>query len=110
MKIDTQRILTRFPESVSNIINNLKSIKSIHRLILFGSRVHDDSEEKSDFDIAVDLGIQSHLEFLKIKDRIENENNSLYFISLVDYNSSPKNLKDIINKSGVLIYESKKDT
>ena len=110
MKIDTTKILTAFPESVSNIINNMKSIKNIHRLIIYGSRVHDDFKDKSDFDIAVDFWSQSHFEFLKLKDRVENEYKSLYFISLVDYNNSPKKLKEIINKRGIIIYESKKNT
>jgi len=110
MKIDKQKIIANFPLTVSNIIEKIESRESIYRIIIYGSRVHNDFKAKSDFDIAVDFWEPSHFEFLRLKDEVENDYKSLYFISIVDYNSSPNKLKDIINKKGIIIYESKKNT
>lgn len=94
-----------FPNSVSNFIEYLKSNNSILRIILFGSRVHADFNEKSDFDIAIEFKLPNYTEFIRIKDFADNRLNSLYYISLVDYNNSPKKLKQIIKDTGVTIYE-----
>ena len=94
-----------FPNSVIKFIEYLKSNRNILRVILFGSRVHADFNEKSDFDIAIEFKFPNSTEFLKIKDFVHYQFNSLYYISLVDYNNSPEKLKQIIKDTGVTIYE-----
>jgi len=93
-----------FPITVINTLHDIILNFGIERMILFGSRAQGDNRNKSDFDIAIEFQNNKNYKFFKVKDYVDN-NNTLYYISLVDLNNCPIKLEYIIKKTGIIIYE-----
>jgi predicted nucleotidyltransferase len=89
---------------LNNIIKILVDEMNPERLILFGSRGKGISFPNSDYDIAVDT---QRIEFRKkriLKDKIEDIL-GLHKLDLVFLNEVEKKFKEIILKTGKVIYE-----
>ncbi len=92
------------PQSVQLILDTLVITHPIDELILFGSRAVGDYEPRSDFDIAVRAPSIDRYQFSKI--RVETaEARTLYWISLVHFDTTPTRFQSRIREQGVTIYE-----
>jgi predicted nucleotidyltransferase len=92
------------PISVQRVIEDLVLFYPIDRLVLFGSRAVGDFEERSDFDIAVFSQSLCKGQFSKLKlDAAESR--TLYWVSLVHFESNPPALQRRILEQGITIYE-----
>lgn len=92
------------PHSVQRVLDALVRNHPIEELILFGSRAVGDCEPRSDFDIAVCAPSIERYQFSKI--RVETaESRTLYWVSLVHFDTTPKRLQCRIREQGVTIYE-----
>lgn len=85
---------------LNSIIIEAKS-HGIKELLLFGSRARGDHDEKSDIDLAAYSG---KIESFKLD--IEDKVPTLLTFDVVDMErSKSKELKDIVKKEGIVIYE-----
>lgn len=101
----TVRALSRREtEILRNAIEVLKRHLHPDKIILFGSRGKGNFQKYSDFDLAVSNGIPDIRTERKILEDIE-EIAGLYNIDIVYLNSVDEEFKDIILKTGEVIYE-----
>lgn len=92
------------PSSVENVIKELVNRYPIDKLVLFGSRAVGDYEDRSDFDIAVFSKSLCRGKFSKLRlDAAESR--TLYWVSLVHFESNPAVLQQRILEQGIIIYE-----
>lgn len=92
------------PLSVQSVIDELVDIYPIEKLVLFGSRAVGDFDPRSDFDIAVFAPELCKKKFSKLRlDAAESR--TLYWVSLVHFESNPPALQERIVSQGVVIYE-----
>ena len=88
-------------EKVLNAIVSEAKKYGIKELRLFGSRARGDYDEKSDIDLAAYSG---RIEEFKLD--IEEEVPTLLMFDVVDMvRSTSKELKEIVDKEGIVIYE-----
>lgn len=92
------------PASVHRVIKELVKLYPIDKLVIFGSRAVGDHEDRSDFDIAVFSKSICRKKFSKLRLEIA-ESRTLYWISLVHFESNPPALKKRILEQGITIYE-----
>lgn len=85
-----------------------KLIKIIHNhlpnatILVFGSRARGTHQEGSDVDLAIDFGSKINLDtILQIKQEIE-ETTFPYLVDIVDMHVINKNLKEEIQKDGII--------
>jgi len=97
------------PESVQLVLDTLVKTYPVEELILFGSRAVGDHEPRSDFDIAVRANAIDRYQFSKIRVEIA-EARTLYWVSLVHFDTTPPKLQERIQKQGVTIYDRSKAT
>lgn len=91
------------PESVALFLEQLAARPYVEELILFGSRAAGDHGERSDVDVAVvGTGI-SRLQWAEICDAAYMAR-SLYWISLVHLDQSPRALRTRVTSTGVTVY------
>jgi len=77
------------------------------KLILFGSRSKGNARRGSDIDVAVEGGKSlSHREERKLKEKIE-EISGIYFVDIVFLEKTSADFKNMIRKTGKVIYEKK---
>lgn len=95
------------PESVQLVLDSLVQAYPVEELILFGSRAVGDHEPRSDFDIAVRASEIDRYQFSKIRVEI-SEARTLYWVSLVHFNTTPPKLQARIQEQGVTIYDQSK--
>jgi len=89
------------PERVLKDISLFAEAHSVERVILFGSRARGTHTKRSDIDIAV-LGGDSDAFYWDIKENTR----SLLMFDVVDLNKKISGeLKEIIEKEGIIIYE-----
>ena len=94
----------REKQILNSALNILKESLNPSRVILFGSRGKDIAGISSDFDFAVDCdGVNLEMK-REIKESIEAIS-GLYKVDVVYLNEIEKDFKDIILKSGKVIYE-----
>ncbi|MDF2614092.1 MAG: Nucleotidyltransferase domain [Clostridia bacterium] len=96
-----------------NILNEIllavqaiaKQYITIQRIVLFGSRVREDNDERSDIDLAI-FTEDPFDDFFDFQYKIENDVHTLlkFDIVLID-TYSDKPLLNEITKDGVIIYE-----
>ena len=88
-------------KEVLDSIINIGTECGIEKIILFGSRARGDHKEKSDIDIAAG-GNKSE----KLAPEIEEKSPTLLKFDIVDMNKPvSEELKDSIEKEGIIIYE-----
>lgn len=74
------------------------------KIILFGSRAKEKSSDYSDFDVAVDAKNIRFRDKRKVRERID-EIIGLHSIDLIFFNDVDAEFKDIILRTGKVIYE-----
>lgn len=90
-------------EQIQDLPKKFLSIRSVKKVILFGSRARGDHDERSDIDLAIAGDITDH-EWLQICEMAENTD-TLLEIDLVRLNTASEALKTEIAKHGQVIYE-----
>ena len=98
---------TNIPDSALRFLEGLIRDERIEKLILFGSRAFGDHEDRSDIDIAVCGAMIDRLQWARIKDAAFHAK-SLYWISLVHFDSNPTTLQRRILETGTVIYVNAK--
>ncbi len=93
-------------EMLSGIINILVDAFKPKIILLFGSRAKGKNSKNADFDIAVDTKIPDIRTERKIKEKIEKIA-GLYRIDVVYLKSVNEEFREIILKSGKVIYEER---
>jgi predicted nucleotidyltransferase len=100
-KIDTKK---RENEILEGIISTLTKHLSPKQIILFGSRVKKKYNQNTDFDIAIDEErVNVKLE-RKIREEIEKLA-GLYKVDIIFLKSVDPEFRDIVLKTGKIIYE-----
>lgn len=94
----------REDEILKNVINILRNHINPPRIILFGSRAEKELRKKADFDIAVDEEMLNIRKLRILKDEIEKVT-GLYKVDIVFLKSVDEDFRDIILKTGKVIYE-----
>ena len=85
------------------IIRLLEALQPGVKVYLFGSRARGDNSSTSDYDLALDAGRQLDIvEIAKARSVLEVGLNIPWKIDVVDLNSVPDYLRNIILKEGVL--------
>ncbi|MEW6482656.1 MAG: nucleotidyltransferase domain-containing protein [bacterium] len=91
---------------LENIIGILKKYFKPEKIILFGSKAKSDFAKNSDFDLAIDKERPNIRIRRKLQEEIE-EISGLYKVDIVYLNSVSLAFKEIILKTGRIIYERK---
>ncbi len=92
-------------EIIQAVTEILKRFLNPSRIILFGSRAKENNREHSDFDFALDCAKPSLSVERKINEEIEKIS-GLYKVDLIYLGSVDKEFKEIVLKTGKVIYES----
>jgi uncharacterized protein len=85
----------------SRLLEYFENEHSINKVILFGSRATNRATKVSDIDLCIDYNGNSKSEMVDI---IE-EKTGLYSCDIVFLNELNKEIKDQINRDGIVIYE-----
>jgi len=96
----------REQEITQRVVEILRSTISPSKIILFGSRAKGISYEGSDFDIAVDREAGGAAQEREIAEKID-EVAGLYKVDLVFLPNVDEGFRDIILKTGKVIYEGR---
>lgn len=94
----------REQEIVEKIVNLLKKYVNPGKMILFGSRAKNHKESRSDFDIALNIkkpSVQKRRKLRREMDKITG----LYKIDIIYLKSVEEEFRDIVLKTGRVIYE-----
>jgi len=95
---------TRENEVLQKAIDILKENLNPGKIILFGSRAKGKPKKNADFDLAVDT-IKPEIRTRRIiSEKIDNKT-GLYSFDIVYLNSVDKNFKDLVLKTGKIVYE-----
>ena len=94
----------RETEILNNVVGILKKYLSPGKIILFGSRAKQDSPKNSDFDLAVDKEKLDIRDERKIREEIEKVS-GLYKVDIVFLKSVDPKFRNIVLKTGRLVYE-----
>jgi len=96
--------ISPLPDEIISFLNDVTLNKDIERILVFGSRAHDDYETYSDIDLAIDAPNISKIEWLKLREYVTYDLRTVLKISLVHYSTNPINLKERIINTGKEIY------
>lgn len=96
--------INRADKILVEITEILKKNFNPSKIILFGSRAKNINDPHADFDIAVSTERPSISKERKIKEEIEKVS-GLYKVDIVYISSVDKEFKDIIIKTGKVLYE-----
>lgn len=83
-----------------------KSINTIHKIIIFGSRAIGDHMQKSDIDLAFVAPNMTKEEWTELTFALEEELDTLLLLDLIKYEDAPEDLKDKIMKNGKVLYSA----
>lgn len=98
--------IPNIPPSVRAVIEIIESNPRVEEIILFGSRAVGDNSPRSDVDLAIRGSMLSEEDWMKLRVCV-SEAQSLYWISLMDYDRSPPMIKLNIREQGKTIYGKK---
>ena len=93
----------RVEEIISIVVDILINHLDNFKLYLFGSRSKDSNLEHSDIDLAIETECRDAL-VEKAKNEID-EIDTLYSVDIVNLNKVDQDFKELILKSGKIIYE-----
>lgn len=96
----------REKEILENVIALLKKCIDPDKIILFGSRAKNEKNGRSDFDIAVNKRKPSIRTLRKLREEVERMA-GLYKVDLIFLGSVEKEFRDIVIKTGRVLYERK---
>ena len=93
-----------------NIIKVLSSYSGIEKIVLFGSRAQNQSQEISDIDLAIFGKNLSASDISIIRDDLEQNIKTPLKFDIIHFDALTKEfLKNNILKEGIVLYEHKKD-
>lgn len=105
MTVSTKKKL-REKEIINNLILLLKNELNPEKILLFGSRAKSNKISNSDFDIAVTGNKINFRDLRELEEKID-EIAGLYSIDLIFLDSVEEKFKNIILKTGEILYERK---
>ncbi|MEO6695927.1 MAG: nucleotidyltransferase domain-containing protein [Ignavibacteria bacterium] len=91
-------------EVLEKAIDILKENLNPDKIILFGSRANGKHGKNADFDLAVDIVKPDNRTRRLITEKIDEET-GLYSFDIVYLSSVDKNFKDLVLKTGKILYE-----
>ena len=91
-------------EIMQRVIDILKGVLNPSRIIIFGSRAKENNRVHSDFDFALDCPKPSLSVERQISDAIEKIS-GLYKVDIIYLDSVDEEFKEIILKTGKVVYE-----
>lgn len=95
------------PDTVRVAVEALAGFDGVEKIILFGSRAIGDHDPRSDIDVAISgLGLD-RAKLAEIRDRIGRAR-TLYKITIADFDTMPKLLRERVQSQGMTIYERAK--
>ncbi len=97
----------REKEILENAVSILRKRLNPDKIILFGSRAKETKKSRSDFDIAVNKKKPSRDKARSLKGEI-SQMAGLYKVDIIFLKSVEKSFKEIVLKTGRIIYERKK--
>ena len=97
------------PKSVLSFLHTLAQHPNINRIVLFGSRAIGDHDQRADVDVAISAPTLKRGEFARLREAAY-EARTLYWITLVHLELTPKALRQRIMTQGVTLYEREKTT
>lgn len=86
------------------VVDILKGFLNPPRIIIFGSRAKGNNQKHSDFDFAIESSKPSLTIERKIREEIEKIS-GLYKIDIIYLDSVDKDFREIVLKTGKVIYE-----
>lgn len=93
------------PAIIDAIAKRIGSCPHVEKVILFGSRARGDEQERSDIDVAVVGPEITRKEWLEMRGYMEEDAETLLFIDLIRFETASDQMKDSIDKEGVVLYE-----
>jgi len=105
MLINTKEEL-REKEIIHNLITLFKKELKPEKILLFGSRSKNDKHLHSDFDIAVTGKKINFRDLRELEEKID-EVSGLYSVDLIFLDSIEEDFKNIVLKTGKVLYERK---
>ena len=105
MTVNTKKKL-REKEIIHNLILLLKSELNPEKILLFGSRAKSNKTSNSDFDIAVTGNKINFRDLRELEEKID-EIAGLYSVDLIFLDLVEENFKNIILKTGKILYGRK---
>jgi uncharacterized protein len=94
----------KLPESVLRVLSAIAADSRVERMAVFGSRAVGDNDDRADCDVAVYAPQLTRTQFARLRVSAF-ESRSLYWISLVHFEHTPKPLQKNILHQGITIYE-----
>lgn len=94
----------REKEVLNNTVKIIKENLNPLKIFIFGSRAKGKSKINSDFDIAIDMKRPDIRTQRIVKEKIDDAA-GLYSIDLIYLNSVEKNFRDLVLKTGLVVYE-----
>ena len=96
-----------FPPILQDLVKAFSEYQEVELIILFGSRVFGDEDERSDIDLAISAPKMSSRRWLELI-RLAEEAKTLLWVTVVRLEHSPDYLREQIIKHGMKLYERKK--
>lgn len=93
-------------QDMTDITNSIKEFPVIEQVVLFGSRAKGNYKRGSDVDLAVKGKNITNDTIFRIRDELNEEKPLPYFFDVLNYNYLDKNISDIIDETGVVIYRA----
>ena len=107
MTVNTKKKL-REKEIINNLVLLLKNELNPEKILLFGSRAKSNKTSNSDFDIAVTGNRINFRDLRELEEKID-EIAGLYSADLIFLDLVDEKFKNIILKTGKILYERKSD-
>jgi predicted nucleotidyltransferase len=92
------------PKSVARFLSSITADSRIDRISIFGSRAVGDNDVRADCDVAIHAPALTRAQFARLR-VAASETKSLYWISLVHFDRTPRELQQRILGQGVTFYE-----
>lgn len=99
-----RNIIEGFPASVRMALEPVLLNEKVKQVILFGSRAFGDADDRSDFDIAISGPNITRAGLVGIWEDLE-KSNTLYKISISHLEPMPRDLRNRVLTTGIIIHE-----
>lgn len=101
MTLDTKHTEEEYLNAIKQVV--VDGVKP-KRIYLFGSRATGKSNERSDFDIAIEGSKASFREIRKVKEELDNVL-GIYSFDLVELEKTTADFQNLVKDQGKIIYE-----
>ena len=100
--------MKQIPKAVDDLIASAIRTVDPKRIILFGSRAIGDAAPRSDYDIAIDAPTLDSATWTRFILDSQETSATLLKIDFVRYDSASAELRDNIDRDGIVLYERPK--